>query len=378
MEYGIKHYVKMGKKATLLLTHILLQALTILVSLLTIAGWLAGFISLDHSQLLAFCGIGLSIILVVDLILFFVWTLIKSLWALIPLAVIILNIGQITSIINVDLRTEKDLPPKDFSLATYNIHGYVHHNFNTTITNIIQYMDSKKVDILCLQEFIDQRNQFTDSILHINYPYHLIQSKHKNMQLAVFSKYPILTSQIIQFRESVNCAMWADIDIKGQKIRLFNIHLQTTNLNQSQTEITKVKKLSIENPESQQAINIIIGRLGENTLKRTEQVRQIHNEIDQCPKDRTIIVCGDFNDTPSSYTYHQLKHKLIDGFKSAGSGYAYTFKPLYRLFRLDYIFHSPQLQGLKYSSPNLSWSDHNPVLMDFAFNKKILFDSRFE
>ncbi|MEG1371571.1 MAG: endonuclease/exonuclease/phosphatase family protein [Mucinivorans sp.] len=361
----------MGKKATLLLTRILLQAFTVCVALLTVAGWSAGFISPDHSQLITFMGLGLTLILMVDLILFVGWIFAKSLWALVPLAVILLNIGQITSIINIDLRQGDDLPAKDFTIATYNIHGYAHHDFNKTLTNIAQYMNEEKVNILCMQEFIDQRDQVTDSVLNMIYPYHIVKSEYRSMQLAVFSKYPILNSQIIQFRESANCAMWADIDIEGQKIRIFNIHLQTTNLNQSHTEIDKVKNLSIEDPESQRAINIIMARLDQNTIKRSEQVRQIHSEIDKCPKDRAVIVCGDFNDPPSSYTYHQLVHELIDGFKSAGSGYAYTFKPMYHLFRLDYIFHSPLLQGIKYSSPNVSWSDHNPVLLDFAFNKPI-------
>lgn len=268
---------------------------------------------------------------------------------------------------NIDLRTKEDLPPSDFKIATYNIHGYVHSDFNRTLSSITQYMKGQKVDIICMQEFIDQRDSLTDSILANQYPYRVVKSKYRGMQLAVFSRFPIIDSQIIQFHESFNCAMWADINVQGHKLRIFNLHLQTTNIGQSNEEIAKVQNLSIEDPESQQAMNIIMDRVGGNALKRAEQVRQVRSNIDNCPQDREIIVCGDFNDTPASYAYYQIKHGLQDGFKSAGSGYAYTFKPFYHLLRLDYIFHSQSIQGLTYCSPSLAWSDHNPVLMEFAF-----------
>ena len=41
-----------------------------------------------------------------------------------------------------------------------------------------------------------------------------------------------------------------------------------------------------------------------------------------------VIICGDFNDTPASYTYHKIKGKYIDGFRQRGNGYGFTFKGL--------------------------------------------------
>ena len=37
-----------------------------------------------------------------------------------------------------------------------------------------------------------------------------------------------------------------------------------------------------------------------------------------------VLVCGDFNSLPSSYTYHRLSESLKDGFKTGGHGYMYT------------------------------------------------------
>ena len=76
------------------------------------------------------------------------------------------------------------------------------------------------------------------------------------------------------------------------------------------------------------------------------------------------IICGDFNSLPSSYVYHTVKgDKLQDGFQTSGHGYMYTFKFFKHLLRIDYILHSPELNSTDYFSPDLTYSDHNPVVM---------------
>ena len=68
--------------------------------------------------------------------------------------------------------------------------------------------------------------------------------------------------------------------------------------------------------------------------------------------------------TMSAYVYHTVKgDKLQDGFQTSGHGYMYTFKFFKHLLRIDYILHSPELNSTDYFSPDLTYSDHNPVVM---------------
>ena len=41
-----------------------------------------------------------------------------------------------------------------------------------------------------------------------------------------------------------------------------------------------------------------------------------------------VILCGDFNDTPASYTYRTVKGDLTDGFRDCGSGFGYTLSSI--------------------------------------------------
>ena len=52
-----------------------------------------------------------------------------------------------------------------------------------------------------------------------------------------------------------------------------------------------------------------------------------------------IIVCGDFNDTPVSYTYNKIKGNLMDSFKQFLGLGLLNFMLKYRCYRIDYIMH---------------------------------------
>ena len=98
-------------------------------------------------------------------------------------------------------------------------------------------------------------------------------------------------------------------------------------------------------------------------MKRATQTYVISHYAKTSPY--PVLLCGDFNSIPSSYTYHHLRKTLKDGFRTAGNGYMYTYRYAKRMLRIDYIFHSPSLKGIEYYSPDLALcSDHNPVIME--------------
>lgn len=103
------------------------------------------------------------------------------------------------------------------------------------------------------------------------------------------------------------------------------------------------------------AVRNLVLKMKNNYLERAEQT-----DIKRSPY--PVIVCGDFNDTPASYIYHRVRNGLTDGFQDAGNGYQYTFRQLYGLWRIDYVFYSESLKGQDYFSPDVSYSDHNMVV----------------
>ena len=102
-----------------------------------------------------------------------------------------------------------------------------------------------------------------------------------------------------------------------------------------------------------------------NNELRKMQINVICDSIAKI--DTPIILCGDFNDIPLSYLYNKTSRILKDSFLESGFGYMYTYKHLKKLLRIDYVFHSNELRSVKYYSPNLPFSDHNPVVCELEF-----------
>ena len=93
--------------------------------------------------------------------------------------------------------------------------------------------------------------------------------------------------------------------------------------------------------------------------KRAEQARTVRAEIEKSPY--PVILCGDFNDTPSSYTYHKVAQKLEDAFVEAGNGMGKTYAGIFPSFRIDYIFHDTIFSANQFRTIKADYSDHYPV-----------------
>lgn len=88
-------------------------------------------------------------------------------------------------------------------------------------------------------------------------------------------------------------------------------------------------------------------------------MEQVLKDIENCREN--VIVTGDFNDTPMSYTYWRLSRKRKDSFKEAGSGAGATFSKLRPLLRIDYILFPESYNALSHKVINKRFSDHYPV-----------------
>ncbi len=254
----------------------------------------------------------------------------------------------------------------DIDVMTYNVHIFRDAGWNGSIDSIAGYVRASAPDILAMQEYYTSSSMPADSIgtLMGGYPYRrtfYIRSEPGSgvgYGLAVYSRHKIVRSEEIVFENESNGAMYADIVVSGDTVRVFNCHMQTTDVDNS--DIAFVEGAEREDVEMKEGFSRIIGKLKTNGMKRAAQADIVAGYIESSPY--PVILCGDFNDVPASYTYKRMSHELKDCFKVAGRGYARSFRELYGLFNVDYIFFSPEsFECVRYESPSLPFSDHNPV-----------------
>ena len=115
-----------------------------------------------------------------------------------------------------------------------------------------------------------------------------------------------------------------------------------------------------------------IARASEPRAKQADIIADFINKN----KDRNIIVCGDFNDTPVSYTYQTIANagNLDDAFVKAGNGLGRTFNRHAMVVRIDHI-----LYGEDFWEPHAAHildrpdrSDHNAVTVHLRRKKQVL------
>lgn len=182
-------------------------------------------------------------------------------------------------------------------------------------------------DILCLQERPHTNLVKYDSIKKCfsELPYKVTNSREdENLNVSIFSRYPISNVKTWYFTDTYNKMIQADINQEGKTFRLFNVHLQTTSS----------------------------GNKLDNCIRRYRQSKLLLSEIKKSPY--PVIVCGDFNDLPLSYTVINLLTKLKDDSK--------TFKGSYQklggFFKIDYILTSNNWEKKSYKLISNTWSDH--------------------
>ncbi len=229
-------------------------------------------------------------------------------------------------------------------------------------------------DILCLQEFYTSEGSTTfnnidtvKKLLNTKYYHSEYTSTLREVDhwgIATFSKYPITNQGKLVFNtRSNNICIFTDVVINYDTIRVYNLHLQSISFSKKDNKfLDDVISEKDAEDELEQSKNIL-RRLKRAFTKRTKQVEMITAHIKTCK--HKLILCGDFNDTPASYTYQKLLGNLNDAFVEKGNGFGRTYAGKWPQFRIDYIFHSKELKCKSYQRSDETFTDHFPITAYF-------------
>lgn len=258
----------------------------------------------------------------------------------------------------------------NIKVISYNIRYFQDDKWlNATTDSIASLIKHENPDIICFQEFPTQNDEH-DKALKILAKYHRTEIAAKfDSGVACFSKYRIIRSDSISGLCGTAKGLFADLKVGDDTVRLYNLHLQSTSINDEDRNYID-NKLWLESADSGRISKFkgMTQRLYENSCMRAHQVDVLRHDMEHCPY--PIIVCGDFNDIPMSYAYRTIASGLDDTFSRQGDGYIYTFNGFFDLLRIDYILVSKQFETLSYEVLPIDLSDHYPVMARLLLKKK--------
>ncbi len=233
-------------------------------------------------------------------------------------------------------------------------------------------------DVLLFQEFFSHNENGVENnnIEHFknltslnNYHFNIrikAGDKHdRHFGVVAFSKYPIVNKGEIKLEDTRNQIAFCDIQLPENKIvRLFNVHLQSIYLNHDEFDFS-YEKYAEEPPSMLSKPLSIMRKLKRAYAKRGIQTKKLIEAIEKSPY--PVVVCGDFNDTPVSFTYNSLKKYLKDAFLEDGLGIGATYAGAIPALRIDYIFADPRLEVLNFHKFNKRNADHYGLITELSY-----------
>lgn len=268
-------------------------------------------------------------------------------------------------------------------VATWNVHGMGIFKvprdkaFEKDILNYLKEMDA---DILCLPEYsvpkTDSMKPYARKIMENgNYPeyrFHYDNTLGTTIFLgtAVFTRHQFFNYKAHALAE-YTFLLQGDVALPGgDTMRTFYVHLSTFGLSDDEKAyIEYVKKNSSALTNSLGLTRSFVWKFNYAFEKRAEETDKAAAIIAKSPY--PVMICGDFNDLPGSYTYTKLRGNLNDAFADKGQLLGRTYSQILPTLRIDHLFYDPKiLKIVGFDCPHTELSDHRPVIANFEIIRK--------
>jgi len=363
--------VSKGIKYTILITNIIALIFLFLSTR-------AQTIPPSQSIIIAFLGMGFPVLLFINILYLIFWIIFLQ-WKYIILSVVCLAIcwSAISIYVPVNSKTDvKKIPENCLKFMTYNVRGFNWLTGDEARSNpIFEYITNSGADIICFQEFAVEKKKNKKKIISLtefddimkDYPYRTIirlgdLDDTCIYGLACYSKYPIIKVARVPIESLFNGSAMYEIKVGRKSITIVNNHLESNRITLEDKELYKEFIVEKSRQKLDEVAISVQQRLAPAFRTREEQANIIASCIEQqLPRTDAMIVCGDFNDHPMSYTYNKIKGNMVDSFAASGRGMGISYHENGFWFRIDFIMHTQNIHSYNSFVDKVKYSDHYPL-----------------
>lgn len=266
-------------------------------------------------------------------------------------------------------------------VASWNVARFIEMARNNNKGSVIRkkmlaLIKEQQADILCLQEFYTSENPgYYNNIqtiqTELGFPYYYFpydkDGDRNYYSSIIFSRFPIVDSAFLRFPRpsQPEALVQADIKVGNDTVRIFTTHLQSQRFDKM--DYWRMEKIKSREDSLWYHSIPIVGKLKRAMVIRSTQADIIEQVRNNAPY--PVLMTGDLNDVPNSYTYFKVRGPLKDAFLESGYGIGRTFRSLSPTLRIDYIFTDPRFSVLQFKRVRKDYSDHYMIVADFKWQR---------
>ena len=233
----------------------------------------------------------------------------------------------------------------DLKVMSYNVKTF--DWFNTKKGDVkkqngFDFIATNDPDVLAIQEYYQSKN------VRLSFPYKYVKLRTGGSKygMAIYSKYKILNAGSLDFKNTNNNVIYADILKEEDTIRIYNTHFESLSIKPNEDNF------------GEKDSGKLVKRVSKSFKKQAVQTNLFLQHEQQWKGKK--IVCGDFNNTAYSWMYHEISNDKKDAFLEAGKGFGKTYNYWFPL-RIDFILTDTNALVNRFSDFTVKHSDHFPI-----------------
>lgn len=258
------------------------------------------------------------------------------LWQVVPLLL------WLFLLMGLQLHLPRPEPSNKVRVMTWNVHGGL-----AGIEPLLGTIQHIQPEVLCLQEARVTGPQIWSVLQQEDSRWQMAQLG----ELVILSRFPVVQKRRLEFPNSFHTALEATLQLPDQVLSVVTVHLDRHRLGPTRWDQR-------------------MGRTLEERTHRVSGIRQdgvdvvLKSQAQAQQQKQAFLACGDFNMPPLGPLYRQLEDRLDNAFAHSGLGFGFTWNAALKLYRIDHLWFSHDVQTLKTWVEESKGSDHLPVVTE--------------
>lgn len=354
-----------------------MRIVSIVIFLLTIISAYGGRVNPEYLTIPSILCLALPYFAVATIILIVFWALSRKIFfTTLGVLTIIACTGPLSHAMPLSSGKKAEPGQQTFKIISWNVlHTDDISKPDYPGNRAVEYMVRSGADVICLAELKNfgpgeikkASPELIDSLAR-TYPY---RAGLSSTDIKILSKYPVAREGHSYISDAGHHRFdFFKVNFPGGKIlNVGMVHLYSYDLTEEERRVIKDLKTVDGAKESVRELKgSILHKLRNAFRQRADNARVLRGAIDEIRPSAPLIVCGDFNDVPASWTYNLIKgDDMRDAYAETNLGFTWTYNKNLFLFHIDQMLYRGNITPLKVRVGRIKTSDHYPLIGEFAF-----------